>query len=242
MSIKSRIVLAATLVLGAPSFALAQGFDPNLGNRIPLLNEPGVYGYRAFGGGSTTWLLPDAPSAAIQSAPVGLYGGGYGRGYGGLQSAPVALGEAADDGYAGPYRQDAIALGMSRLYGRSYEGGAYDTAPVGLSGAGYGLRTAQVGLYGRGYAGRRYGAGRISARGYGYGGFRGYGGGYGGYGALRSAPVGLYGGGGGYGGYGGYDALETAPVSLYGGYGYTGNAAGPTRFDKASSPFAGGGF
>jgi hypothetical protein len=23
---------------------LAQGFDPNLGNRIPLLNEPGVYG------------------------------------------------------------------------------------------------------------------------------------------------------------------------------------------------------
>jgi hypothetical protein len=114
---------------------------------------------------------------------------------------------------------------MSRLYGRSYEGGAYETAPVGLSGAGYGLRTAQVGLYGRGYAGRRYGAGRISGRGYGYGGFRGYGGGYGGYGALRSAPVGLY--GGGYGGYGGYGALETAPVALYSGYGYSDSAAGP---------------
>ena len=240
MSIKSRIVLAATLVLGAPSFALAQGFDPNLGNRIPLLNEPGVYGYRAGGGGGTTWLLPDAPSATIQSAPVGLYGGGYGGGYGALQTAPVALGEAADDGYDGPYRQDAIALGMSRLYGRSYDGGGYQTAPVGLTGAGYGLRTAQVGLYGRGYAGRRYGAGRISGRGYGYGGLRGYGGGYRGYGALRSAPVGLY--GGGYGGYGGYGALETAPVALYGGYGYTGNAAGPTRFDKVSSPFAGGGF
>src|SRR4029077_20568541 len=153
MSIKSRIVLAATLVLGAPSFALAQGFDPNLGNRIPLLNEPGVYGYRAGGGGGTTWLLPAAPSAAIQSAPVGLYGGGYGggygRGYGGLRSASVglygggygdgygalqtarvSLGEPADDGYEGPYRQDAIALGMSRLYGRSYDSGAYQTAPV----------------------------------------------------------------------------------------------------------------
>ena len=153
MSIKSRIVLAATLVLGAPSFALAQGFDPNLGNRIPLLNEPGVYGYRAFGGGSTTWLLPDAPSAAIQSAPVGLYGGGYGRGYGGLQSAPVALGEAADDGYAGPYRQDAIALGMSRLYGRSMD--TYQTASVGLYGAAFGMQNAQVALTGRPFAAAR---------------------------------------------------------------------------------------
>src|ERR1044071_1738823 len=200
MSTRNRIVLALALVLGSTSFGLAQGFDPNLGNRIPLLNEPGVYGYRAGGGGGTSWLLPDAPSAAIQSAPVGLYGGGHGA----LRSAPVALGEGSDEGYAGPYRQDAIALGMGRLYGRSYDSGAYQTAPVGL-------QTAQVGLYRRPYA-----AGRIYGRP---------------YGALRSAPVGLY---------GGYDALQTAPVALYGGaYGYTGNAAGPNRFDKASSAFAG---
>src|SRR4029077_17580621 len=112
--------------------------------------------------------------------------------YGALQTAPVALGEAADDGYEGPYRQDAIALGMSRLYGRSYDSGAYQTAPVGLTGAGYGLRTAQVGLYGGGYAGRRYGAGRIYGRGYGYGGVPGGRGGCWGVGGAPAAPRRLF--------------------------------------------------
>ena len=38
MSIKNKVVLAIALVVGSSSFALAQGFDPNLGNRIPQLN------------------------------------------------------------------------------------------------------------------------------------------------------------------------------------------------------------
>ncbi|TMJ04552.1 MAG: hypothetical protein E6G97_06260 [Alphaproteobacteria bacterium] len=228
MSIKHRAALALFVVLGSTSFALAQGFDPNLGNRIPLLNEPLVYGYGGGGGGGTSWLLPDAPSATIQSAPVGLYGGGpYGRRYGALRTAPVALGQGAygayqgsDDGYAGPYRQDAIAAGMASLYGRSYDSGTYQTAPVGLYGGGYGLRTSQVGLYRRPYA-----AGRMYRRG------------YGGYGGFRGARVGLY---GGYGGYGGYGALQTAPVSLYN-YVYQ-TPFNVDRADRASSPYAGGGF
>ena len=62
MRTKHRIALAVTLLLGSSSVALAQGFDPNLGNRVPLLNEPGVYGYQAYGGGSTAWLLPSTRS------------------------------------------------------------------------------------------------------------------------------------------------------------------------------------
>jgi hypothetical protein len=109
MRTKHRIALAVTLLLGSSSVALAQGFDPNLGNRVPLLNEPGVYGYQAYGGGSTTWLLPSRPTEqTYQSAPVGL------------TTAPVTGG--GDFAYDGPYREDAIARGMSRLYGR---GGGY---------------------------------------------------------------------------------------------------------------------
>ena len=102
MSIKNRLVLAIALVVSSGSFALAQGFDPNLGNRIPQLNDPGVYGYQ-YGRNAPGLLSPPA----FQSAPVGLYGGRYpGRayapryrtapvglyqGYGALQSAPVAM-------------------------------------------------------------------------------------------------------------------------------------------------------
>src|SRR3954471_19308184 len=72
MSITNRIVLAAGIALASSSAALAQGFDPNLSNRIPVLNEPGVYGYPP-GGGSGTRLL-----GSFESAPVALYGRSYG--------------------------------------------------------------------------------------------------------------------------------------------------------------------
>ncbi len=213
MKMNTRIALSLALLVSSTSLALAQGFDPNLGNRIPLLNEPGVYGYRAGGVGGTTWLLPDAPSATMQSAPVGLYGGGYG----GLRTAPVGLNQGSYDGYDGPYRQDAIALGMARLYGAAYNGGSY------------GYQTSNVGLYQRPYAaGRMYRRPYAAARMYGRP-----------YGAFRSAPVGLYRGGyGGYRGYGGYGALQSAPVAL-GGWRTPFDV---DRFDRASSPYSGGGY
>ena len=114
MSIRNRIVLALTLVLTSTSFALGQGVwtrgtgqDSNAGNIIPLMNEPGVYGYNKDGG--LGMLLPAAPTAPVRSAQVGL------------RSAPVALtrqGAAAPIGQGGPYREDAVALGIARLYGR----------------------------------------------------------------------------------------------------------------------------
>ena len=158
MRTKHRIALAVTLLLGSSSIALAQGFDPNLGNRVPLLNEPGVYGYVAGGSGSTTWLLPSRPTGeTYQSAQVGLTTAPVG-----LRQGPVAGG--GEFAYGGPYREDAIALGMARLYGRSGYGG-YQSAPVGLYQGGYqggiyrngpigAYRSAQVGLYQGGYANR----------------------------------------------------------------------------------------
>ena len=97
MPIKNRFVLAIALVVGSSSFALAQGFDPNLGNRIPQLNSPGVYGYQ-YGRNGPGLLPPAQAYLGLQSAPVGLYGGGYGSGYSGhaLRTAPVGLYE----GYA----------------------------------------------------------------------------------------------------------------------------------------------
>jgi hypothetical protein len=208
MSINNRIALAAALVLGSSSFALAQGFDPNLGNRIPLLNEPGVYGYPGGGGSGTTWLLPPAPTSSIESAPVGLY-----QGSNGMRSAQVGLARrpiaAADAGYGGPYREDAIRLGMARLYGHSAT--TYQSAPVGLYGGSYGMQSAQVGL-----AQRPYAAARMYRRS---------------YGGLQTAPVGLYQGEG---------VLQTSPVSLYD-QAY-GTPFEVNRYDRASSPYAGGGF
>ena len=182
-----KIALAVTLLLGSSSIALAQGFDPNLGNRVPLLNEPGVYGYRAGGGGSTTYLLPsrsevyESSQVGLATAPVGLTTRSVG-----LSTAPVAGGGAP--AYGGPFREDAIALGMSRLYGARSYGGGYQSAPVGLyQGAPYGgyqtgpigYRSAPVGLY-QGAAVNR--AARIDRRR-----------------AIRSAPVAQdYGTSGGY--------------------------------------------
>jgi hypothetical protein len=68
MLTKTKIVLAAALVVGSASVALADGeFDPNLGNRYPAYNEP------------------SATQGAFQSAPALL------RRNGRLRTAPVRL-------------------------------------------------------------------------------------------------------------------------------------------------------
>ena len=81
MSIANKVLLAVALMVSSTSLALSQGFDPNLGNRIPALNEPGVYGYPPGGAGGTRLLLPAAP---FESAMVGLST----RPYRAIRSAP----------------------------------------------------------------------------------------------------------------------------------------------------------
>ena len=73
MFTKTKAVLAATLVLGSTSLALAQSYDPNLSNRYPELADPGVYGYTANGNAPT--MMHAAPPATTQSAPVRLQHG-----------------------------------------------------------------------------------------------------------------------------------------------------------------------
>jgi hypothetical protein len=68
MLTKTKIALAAAVVLGSASVALADGeFDPNLGNRYPAYNNP------------------IAAQGTFQSAPVALHRTGH------LRTAPVAL-------------------------------------------------------------------------------------------------------------------------------------------------------
>ena len=85
MLTKTKTALAATLVLGSSSLAFAQGFDPNLSNRLPHLANPQTYGYVA--GAGTPTYMNQAPQATVQSAPVHLR---QGRGAG-LTSRDVAL-------------------------------------------------------------------------------------------------------------------------------------------------------
>ena len=66
-----KTTLAAVIVLGSASLALAQGFDPNLANRHPHLANPQMYGYVA--GANTPARMDQAPNAAFQSAPVRLH-------------------------------------------------------------------------------------------------------------------------------------------------------------------------
>jgi hypothetical protein len=70
MFTKSKIALAATLVLGSTSLALAQGFDPNLANRYPHLAGPHMHGY--VDGSNSPVQMGQAPNATLQSAPVQL--------------------------------------------------------------------------------------------------------------------------------------------------------------------------
>jgi hypothetical protein len=103
MFIKTKIALAATLVLGTSSLALAQGYDPNLSNRYPHLANPQTYGYVA--GANTPTRMEQAPQATFQSAPVQLrrgravgptnHRGNVGQTF---QSAPVQLRQGRDIG------------------------------------------------------------------------------------------------------------------------------------------------
>src|SRR5262249_26323076 len=72
MLTKTKIALAAALVFGSASVALADGeFDPNLGNRYPAYNEPA------------------AAPGAFREAPVALHRNGSV-----LRTAPVRLSTA----------------------------------------------------------------------------------------------------------------------------------------------------
>jgi hypothetical protein len=77
MLTKTKIALAALLVAGSASLAVAQEADPNLLNRYPAYNG-------AHGVGDADELV--APRT-FQSAPVGLYQGGRT-----FERAPVATG------------------------------------------------------------------------------------------------------------------------------------------------------
>ena len=76
MLTKTTLALAAVLVAGTASFAVAQEADPNLLNRFPAYHG-------AHGVGDADELV--APRA-FQSAPVGLYQGGE------TSRTPVATG------------------------------------------------------------------------------------------------------------------------------------------------------
>jgi len=65
----------------------------------------------------------------------------------------VMIGQLVKIVQGGPYREGAVALGMSRLYGRSMD--TYQTASVGLYGAAFGMENAQVALTGRPFAAAR---------------------------------------------------------------------------------------
>ena len=90
MLTKTKIALAAALVIGSASVALADGeFDPNLGNRYPTYNGPAVQGPQGFTSsdvrlgnrgyanqGFVTTGRPQVHTFHYDSAPV-ISGGGY---------------------------------------------------------------------------------------------------------------------------------------------------------------------
>jgi len=79
MFTKTKIALAAALMIGSASVALAEGeFDPNLGNRYPAYNEP-------FAAQGTFHNAPVAARGTLSSAPVALRNGRA------LHTAPVRL-------------------------------------------------------------------------------------------------------------------------------------------------------
>ena len=95
MNTRTKLALAAALLVGTTSLAAAQGYDPNLANRDPALADP----------------IASAPHASVhqnrtlQSAPVGLYQGRHvqlnnQRSFGASQD-PIAV--DAHDHASSPY-------------------------------------------------------------------------------------------------------------------------------------------
>lgn len=64
---KTKIALAAAMLVGATSLAAAQGFDPNLANRYPAYANPVAAAPQAH--------VSVHQNRTLQSAPVGLYNG-----------------------------------------------------------------------------------------------------------------------------------------------------------------------
>src|ERR1044072_549167 len=105
MFIKTKIALAAALIAGTASIAMADGeFDPNLANRYPAYNGP--------------------VASTFQSAPVSLERRGH------LRSAPVRL--QNQDTFGGQF-QEPITRGAGQLPGAFYqqEQAGYPQSPPG---------------------------------------------------------------------------------------------------------------
>ena len=93
MLTKTKIALAAALIVGSASVAMAGGeFDPNLANRYPAYNGPAA--------------------GTFQSAPVSLERRGQ------LRSAPVRL---QNQGTFGGTFQEPISQGAGRAPGAFYQ-------------------------------------------------------------------------------------------------------------------------
>jgi hypothetical protein len=65
MKTKTKLALAAALLVGTTSFAAAQGYDPNLANRYPAMANPTASAPHASAHQNRT----------LRTAPVGLYQG-----------------------------------------------------------------------------------------------------------------------------------------------------------------------
>src|ERR1043165_1102809 len=105
MFTKTKIALAAALIAGSASFAMADGeFDPNLANRYPAYNGP--------------------VAGTFQSAPMRLERRGH------LRSAPVRL--QNQDTFGGTF-QEPISHGAGRAPGAFYqqEQPGYPQSPPG---------------------------------------------------------------------------------------------------------------
>jgi len=98
MNTKTKLALAAALVVGTTSLAAADGYDPNLANRYPALANPVAASAHQ--------------SRALRSAPVGLYQGRNAyqsrnnqlntqRGFGASQEDPISV--DAHDHASSPY-------------------------------------------------------------------------------------------------------------------------------------------
>ena len=92
MLTKTKIALAAAMLVGATSLAAAQGFDPNLQNRYP-----GYQAQTAAPNGAVT------QRRTLQTAPVGLYQGRRNSqaGYGQPSEVDVDRNDRASSPYAG---------------------------------------------------------------------------------------------------------------------------------------------
>lgn len=99
---KTKTALAAALVAGSASTALAQGFDPNMANRYPAYANPVASASRSAA----------APRETFRSAPVQL-----------RQSRNVALPTSRIDNYSG--RPSQFEIDRNDHASSPYAGGGF---------------------------------------------------------------------------------------------------------------------